>query len=199
MENKLRDLTEKIYSEGIEKAKTDAIVIIENAQKEADAVLKNAQNEAADIIAKAQANAKEIKRNAESEIKLASKQSISKLRQQIADIVIDKAIEQPVKETLKDKDFVGSLISKIAENFNNNIELSLPEADKESIANYFSNRTRTELMKGIDINFDGNIKSGFRISPKNENYIISFTDADFANYFKGFMRPKTIQLLFGEE
>jgi hypothetical protein len=31
------------------------------------------------------------------------------------------------------------------------------------------------------------------------NYVISFTDDDFAKYFKSFMRPKTVGLLFGEE
>ncbi len=199
MENKLRELTEKIYNEGIEKAKADAVTIIEDAQNQAEIILKNAQTEASEIISKAQANSKEIKRNAESEIKLASKQSISKLKQQITDLLMANTVGQPVKDTLKDKEFIGSLISKIAESFNNNIELSLPETDKDKIGDYFINRTKAELMKGVDINFDGNIKSGFRISPKGENYTISFTDEDFANYFKGFMRLRTIKLLFGEE
>jgi V/A-type H+-transporting ATPase subunit E len=82
---------------------------------------------------------------------------------------------------------------------NNQVELILPEKEKENIAKYFNDISKSELAKGTEITFDGNVKSGFRISPKGENYIISFTDEDFANYFKGFMRPKTIQLLFDEK
>lgn len=199
MENKLRELTEKIYSEGIEKAKSDALVIISDAQSEANGIIKKAREEASEIIAKAQENAKEIKRNTESEIKMASKQAISKLRQQIIDLVAAGAIEKPVKDVMKDKEFVGSLIMKIAGGFNNNVELFLSDADKEGITKYFLDQANKELLNGIDITIGDNIKSGFRISPKGDNYVISFTDEDFTNYFKAFMRPKTIQLLFGEE
>ncbi|HLN54038.1 MAG TPA: hypothetical protein VK212_10050 [Lentimicrobium sp.] len=198
MENKLRELTEKIYSEGIEKAKSDAVVIINDAQKEADIIINKARQEAAEILSKAQDNAKEIKRNTEAEIKMASKQSLSKLKQQISELVATRVIDNPVKETLKDKEFIGTLIMKIAGGFNNNLELFLPEVEKNNLEKYFNHRTREELMKGIDIRFDPNIKSGFRISPKDDAFVISFTEEDFANYFKAFMRPKTIQLLFGE-
>lgn len=199
MENKLQELTQKIYSEGIEKAKIDAEQIVEKAQKQADEITRNANKEALDIIEKARASANEIKRNGESEIRIASKQAISKLRQQIIEIVSTKAIEQPVRETFKDKQFVGSLIQKVAACFNNNAEIILPESDKDLLYTYFKDNVQAELWKGIEVKFDDNMSGGFRISPKDGNYIISFTDDDFAKYFKGFMRPKTIELLFGEE
>ncbi|MFA6949075.1 MAG: hypothetical protein WCQ70_00125 [Lentimicrobiaceae bacterium] len=199
MENKLQELTQKIYSEGIEKANQDAIRIIEGAQKKADEITKAAKNEASEIISKAQANANEIKRNGESEIRIASKQAISKLKQQIINMISVKAIDKPVKDAFDDKAFVGSLIQKVASSFNNNAKLVLPEADQDKLTAYFNDNTSKELMKSLQISFDENIKVGFKISPKDANYIISFTDEDFANYFKGFMRSKTIQLLFGEE
>lgn len=199
MENKLQELTQKIYSEGIEKAKIDAEQIVEKAQKQADEITRNANKEALDIIEKARASANEIKRNGESEIRIASKQAISKLKQQIIEIVSAKAIEQPVKETFKDKQFVGSLIQKVAACFNNNAEIILPESDKDLLYTYFKDNVQAELWKGIEVKFDENMSGGFRISPRDGNYIISFTDDDFTKYFKGFMRPKTIELLFGEE
>lgn len=199
MENKLQELTQKIYSEGIEKANEDAIRIIEDAQKKASEITRAAQNEASDIINNAQANANEIKRNGESEIRIASKQAISKLKQQIINMITAKAIEKPVKEAFNDKAFVGSLIQKVAGSFSSNANLVLPEADQDNLSAYFNDNSSKELMKTMQISFDENVKAGFKISPKDANYIISFTDEDFANYFKGFMRPKTIQLLFGEE
>lgn len=198
MENKLQELTKKIYSEGIEKAKTDAEIIVVEAREKADEIIKNAQKEASDIIAKAHDSVAELKRNAESEIKMASRQSLAKLKQQIIDLILVKSIDKPVKDVMNDKEFVGSLIQKVAGCFNNNIHLVLPETDKDKMAAYFKEKAVAELLSGIDITFDGNMKAGFKVSPKNENYIISFTDDDFVNFFKAYMRPKTIQLLFGE-
>lgn len=199
MESKLQELTQKIYSEGIEKAKVDADFIIQEAQKNAEIIIKKAQQEASDILLKANNNAAELKRNAESEIRMASRQAISKLKQQIMDIIAAKVVETPVREAIKDKEFVGSVILKVTSAFNNNVELVLPQADKDQLSKYFNDRTLSELNRSVDISFDGNIKSGFKISPKGGNYTVSFTDEDFAGFFKGFMRPRTIQLVFGEE
>lgn len=199
MESKLQELTQKIYSEGIEKAKADAVSIIQEAQKNADEIINKAQQEASEIIKKAGNNAVELKRNAESEIRMASRQAISKLKQQIVDLIAARVIDVPVKDALKDKEFVGSLILKVASGFNNNVELSLPQTDKDQLAKYFNDRTLEELNKTAYISFDGNMKAGFKVTPKGDNYTISFTDEDFAGYFKGFMRPRTIQLVFGEE
>lgn len=199
MENKLQEITKKIYSEGIEKANQDAIRIISDAQIKADGIVADAQKQAMDIVSKAQANADEIKRNGESEVRIASKQAISKLKQQIIGMVSLKAIELPVKDVLKDKEFIGSLILKVAACFNNNADLILPSADKDILVDYFNKQTQSELLKGMEIGFDDNIKAGFKIMPKDGNYLISFTDEDFTRYFKGFMRPKSIQLLFGDE
>jgi len=199
MENKLRELTEKIYSEGIEKAKSDAVTILQEAQLNAEEIIKNARLEAADILRKANDQAAESRRNADSEIRMASRQALSKLKQEIVDLLNARVVDVPVKEAMNDKGFVGSLILKVAALFNNNVELALPEADKNEIEAYFTGRLYAELSKGADIKFDSNIKSGFRISPKGDNYTISFTDEDFAAYFRGFMRPRTVKLLFGEE
>lgn len=198
METKLQELTQKIYSEGIEKAKSDAVVIVDDAQKKATDIIRQAEKDAAEIIRKAHEAASEIKRNTESEMRIASKQALSKLKQQIIDLVTARAIVVPVKETLNDRQFVASLIEKVIAGFDK-VELTLPESEKEKIADYFNSRTTAELNKNIDVKFDSNIKAGFRISPKNENYTISFTDEDFAAFFKGFMRPRTVKLLFGEE
>lgn len=198
METKLQELTQKIYSEGIEKAKSDAVVIVDDAQKKASEIVRQAEKDAAEILRKAHEAASEVKRNTESEMRIASKQALSKLKQQIIDLVTAKAIVVPVKETMNDRQFVASLIEKVIAGFDK-VELTLPESQREKIADYFNSRTTAELNKSIDVKFDSNIKAGFRISPKDENYTISFTDEDFAAFFKGFMRPRTVKLLFGEE
>ena len=75
----------------------------------------------------------------------------------------------------------------------------MPVADEKALELYFGKRLDEVIKSGVDITFDEKIKGGFRIGPKDNSYVISFTDEDFMNFFRSFMRPRTINLLFGGE
>ncbi|MCD4698471.1 MAG: hypothetical protein K8S16_19770, partial [Bacteroidales bacterium] len=64
MTKKILELTEKIYNEGVEKAKKEAEVIIANAKKEADNIINSAKNKEKNIAEQAQKQADELKKNA---------------------------------------------------------------------------------------------------------------------------------------
>lgn len=199
MENKLQELTRKIYDEGIEKARQEAAVIIAEARRQAEDLTLNAQKEAGEIVKQANKNAEEIQRNARSEIRMSSKQAVSALRQQIATLITAKVVDAPVKDALSDKAFIGDLIRKALENFNGNAALVLPAADEKALEQYFGNRLNQVLSPGVEVSFDDRFKGGFKIGPKDNSYVISFTDEDFSGFFRSFMRPRTINLLFGGE
>jgi len=199
MENKLQELTRKIYSEGVEKANQEAALILGNAQKEADALVKKAKKEAEDIVNEAKKSAEELQRNAGSEIRMSSKQAISAIRQQIGGLITARVVDAPVKETVSDKAFIGELIHKAMDNFSENAALILPASDQKNLEAYFGSRLNQVLASGIDIRFDDQIRGGFRIGPADNSYVISFTDEDFEAFFRSFMRPRTIKLLFGGE
>ncbi|MBK9358468.1 MAG: hypothetical protein IPN08_13960 [Bacteroidales bacterium] len=103
-----------------------------------------------------------------------------------------------MKESLNDKAFIGELITKALANFNNNAALS-PAADEKALEKYFGNRLNQVISAGVSVTFDDKIKGGFKIGPKDNSYVISFTDEDFQAFFRSFMRPRTINLLFGGE
>jgi V/A-type H+/Na+-transporting ATPase subunit E len=199
MENKLQELTRKIYDEGIEKARQEAAVILEDARKQADEHTLKAKKEADEILKLARMNAEEIQRNAQSEVRISSKQAVSALRQKIATVITAKVVDAPVKEVVSDKAFIGNLIEKAIANFNNNAALVLPASDEKSLDQYFGKRLDSIMSSGVDITFDDRIKGGFKIGPKDNSYVISFTDDDFISFFRSFMRLRTINLLFGGE
>lgn len=199
MENKLQELTQKIYNEGVEKAGQEAAVIIENARKQAEELTSKARKESDDILKQAGLEAEEIKRNALSEARMSSKQAVSAIRQQIASLVTAKVVDAPVKAAISDKAFIGDLIIKAIENYNNNAALALPAADEKALEQYFGKRLEEVIKSGVDITFDDKINGGFRIGPKDNSFVISFTDEDFITFFRSFMRPRTINLLFGGE
>ena len=60
MENKIQELTDKIYSEGVEKGNEEAQRLISSARKEAAKIVEDARKEAESILAVARKSAKEL-------------------------------------------------------------------------------------------------------------------------------------------
>ncbi len=202
MTTKIQDLTQKVYQEGVEKANQEAEKIIADAQKEADQIIENAHKKEDEIINAANDKAQEIKKNAESELQLASRQFVSNLKQQITELITTRQVSEPVSESFQDKKFIKNTILTIVENWNPqkpeelNINLLLPKEEEQNIDKFFENKTQELLNAGLEIKFDENLKSGFKIGPKDGNYYISFSDKDFENYFKLYLKEKTKKMIF---
>ena len=197
---KLQELTDRVYKEGIEKAQQEAGKIKDAAQQEADAILKSAQQKAETIISEAQKKADELRRNTESEVKLAQTQVLGSIKASIENLICTNVAEPALKEVFGDKDFVVEIVKKAVEGFvqkgSGDIKVVLSEKDLASLDSRIANSFKAEMSKGLVFEA-GAVKSGFRIGPKDGSYFISFTEQDFAGFFKSYMRSKTSELLFG--
>jgi len=202
MTKKILELTEKIYNEGVEKAKKEAELIIVNAKKEADNIIATAKHKEEEIVETAKKQAAEIKKNSDTEIRLAARQFVSELKQQIAGLIVTEQTESSVKQAFEDDSFVKNMILTIIENWNPqkpeelDINLLLPAKEEKMFMDFFMQKAKKTLESGLEINFKPNMQSGFRIGPKDGSYHISFTDKDFENYFKDYLKPKTKKMLF---
>lgn len=200
MQTKLQELTEKIYSEGVEKAKLEADAIIKAAQEKAKAIEQEALSKAESIVAEAESKAESLKLHIESELKMSIGQAVAALKQTIANTVCMKAIQPSVKELFGDKEFlkglIGNLIKGFAEKGAMDLLLILPEKDRQELETYYKNQLASELNKGLELSFSDGVRSGFKIGPADGSYIISFSDTDFTNFFKDYLRPKTKEILF---
>ncbi len=205
MENKLQELTQKLYNEGVEKANEEADKIIKEAKAEADKIKKNAEKEAKGIIEEAEQKSEEIKKNVHAELELASKQTVRKVKQQITDLITSKVIDEPVKKAFDDEKFVKEIIETMIKNWDpqkkESIGLSvlLPEKLEKEFEKYFKAKTGKELNAKLELSFSEAVKGGFKIGPADNSYKISFTEEDFINFFKSYLRPKTGEMLFQGE
>ena len=80
MENKIQELTDKIYHEGVEKGNAEAQRLIANAQEEAKKIIEDAHKEAESIIAASRKSADEMAENTKSELKLFAGQAVNDLK-----------------------------------------------------------------------------------------------------------------------
>jgi V/A-type H+-transporting ATPase subunit E len=205
MENKLQELTEKIYSNGIEKARQEAEIILENARKQAAELIRNAKADAGIIKENAEKESAELKLKTESELKLSSKQVISTIKSQVTSLLTNNLIAGDIEKALDESAFLKSVIELMVQKWQPddagsiNLQIILPENKKEAFEQVIKSKINHLLSKGLSVDFDSQFKSGFKITPADKSYIINFTAEDFDNFFKTYLREKTAGLLYGEE
>ncbi len=199
--NKLQELTQKLYNDGLEKGRSDAERLVAEAQEKAAAILAEA-NAKADAIAKAaEARAEDIAKNAMTEITLAGRQAVSKIKSELTEAVIMKSTGAAVKAATMDADFVKELLLAVAKNWNaatTDVSLkALLAEDKKAELDAVMQKSAEELAKaGVEVGYSSEVKTGFKLGEKNGGYYISFTDESFDALLKEYLREKVSNMLF---
>ena len=146
MENKIQELTDKIYREGVEKGNTEAQKLIANAQDEAKKIVEDARKEAEAFAA--------------------------------------------------DKDYLNAFIVALASKWSVNEPIVISTADADGLKKYFAAQAKALLDKGVKIEQVNGNKTLFTVSPADGSYKVNFGEEEFMNYFKEFLRPQLVEMLF---
>ena len=180
MENKLQQLTQKLYDEGLEKGRA----------------------EAEEIVKKAEAKAEDVSKNTMPEISLAGKQAVGRIKSEIASLIIAKATARGVKEAVVDPAFIKEMLVAVAKNWNGSdsgkVELQalLPEGERKKLDAAFEESAKELLAAGVEVGWSKEVKTGFKVGAKEGGYYISFADADIEALLAEYLRDKVFQLLF---
>ena len=201
MQNKLQELTDKLYNEGLSKGKQEGEELLAKAKVQAEELVAKAQAEAAEIIAAAQKQAEEIKTKTASDIRMASAQSIAATKKDIETLIVGKITGDAVKKNLTSADFIKDLIKAVADKFTTegpvDLNLILPESLQKDLEPFVTKELGKLLGAGIEASFSKKIAGGFQIGPKNGGYFVSFTEETFNQLISEYLRPTTKKLLFG--
>lgn len=196
MENKIQELTDKIYHEGVEKGNKEAQKLIANAQETAQKIIEDARKEADTILATARKEADDMAENTKSELKMFANQAANALKSEIATLVTNKLVDADVKSFVANKDFLNAFILSLASKWSVTEPIAISTADTDELKAYFSKKAKDLLDKGVKIEQVNGIKTLFTISPANGSYKINFGEEEFMNYFKEFLRPQLLEMLF---
>ena len=201
MQNKLQELTEKLYAEGLSKGKQEGEEILAKAKVQADEIVAKAHAEAAAIVAAAKKDAEDLRTKVESDVKMAASQSVAATKKDIETLVVAKMTEAEVKNALTSADFVKEVILAVAKGFNTeepvDLEVVLPEALKKDLEGFVAKELANTLKGNVEASFSKKVAGGFTIGPKDGGYFISFTDETFNALISEYLRPATKKLLFG--
>lgn len=192
----LSELTDKIYAEGVEKGNAEAQQIIAKAQDEAARIVNEAKQQAETVRAEAEAKAKELDKNTRAELKLFAEQSVNALKTEVVNLLTDKVTQDSVKAATADAKFMQGVIAKLAEQMAGDGGVTIEAKDAEALRTYFAANAKGLLDKGVKINEVKGIKTDFSIVPAEGGYKLNFGEKEFVEYFKEFLRPQLVELLF---
>ena len=199
--DKLQELTQKLYDEGLAKGKQEGEAVLQKAVEEAGSIVKKAQEEAEAILAKARKETDDFKVKVEGDVKMASMQALQATRADIENLVIAKAVDAPVAKALSSEEYIKGIITAVAQKFSAeepaDLSLVLPESLKAGLEPFVKNELGKLLGKGVEASFSKKLAGGFKIGPKDGGYFVSLTDDTFKDLIGAYLRPATKSLLFG--
>lgn len=200
MENKLKELTDRLYDEGLEKGRAEAERLVEQAKAQAAKIVAEAEAEAAQIVRKAEQQAADTQKNSLTEISLAGKQAVAKIKEQIETLVVAKAAGESLKEATMDADFLQKMLLEVASAWKvegtTKLEALMPAALEQELQKRFESSAQQLLKAGVEVGYSKDVRNGFRIGEKNGGYYISFTEETLSALLEGYLREKVSKLLF---
>lgn len=193
---KIQELTEKLYREGVEKGQAEASRIIEKAKQQASQILAEAREQAQGIEAQAQKKAAELNANTKSELKLYTGQAMSALKSEIANVLTNGVVEKAVADLTDSKDFLGQFAVALASKWAEDEPIVISSSEAESLKSYFAAHAKALLDKGVTIEKVSGKPTLLSISPADGSYKVNFGKEEFETYFKNFLRPQLVEMLF---
>ncbi len=203
MQDKLQELTDRLYNEGLSKGKQDGEALLKKAQDEAATIIADAQAEAQRIIAQANKEAEEMKTKVAADVRMAATQSIAVTKQEIEKMVVTQTATQGVQANMGNADFVKTLITSVVKAFNPenaspvSLDLILPESLKAQVEPFVKNEIANQLKGEVKVDYSKKMNGGFKVAPRDGGYVLQFTDDEFTQLIANYLRPATKKILFG--
>ena len=179
MDTKIQELTDKIYKEGVEKGNEEAGRIIADANAQKQAILTEAEAEAKRIVAQAEKQAAELKKNTE-----------------VVNLITGKITSSNVKAIVSDTAFMQKVILEMAKEWVVKEAITIRTADADALTKYFEANAKSLLDGGVKIEKVSGHDASFTIVPADGSYKVSFGEDEFVAFFKEFLRPGLVEMLF---
>lgn len=193
---KIQELTEKILREGVEKGQAEADRIVKQAQQQAETILQEARQQAQDIVAQAQKQAGDTAANTRNELKMYTTQALSALKTEVTNVLTDNVVKEAVKEMTANPDFLGQFAVALAQKWSADEPVVISSSEADNLKAYFAEKAKSLLDKGVTINKVNDKNTMLTIAPADGSYKVNFGKEEFETYFKNFLRPQLVEMLF---
>ena len=162
---KIQELTDKLYREGVEKGNAEGQRLVEQAREEAEKLLADARKRGGRDCGRGAQAGPRIDANTKSELKLYAGQALGALKSEIVNVISDRLVKDTVKGLTEDKDFMGNFMVAVAKNWSSGEGIVISAADAEGLTAYFKAHAKKLLDQGVKIEKVNGKSAAFSVSP----------------------------------
>ncbi|MDO5017436.1 MAG: hypothetical protein Q4E10_03610 [Porphyromonas sp.] len=201
MDNKIQELAEKIYNDGVKKANTEAEELIAKAEAGSKEILNKARAEADRIVANATQEADRLRSQSETDVKNMVNAAQDALLLKVTNLVNGAAVQAAVDEAFAKPEALYNVVVEMAKALfaNENKGMEIATSDAKPLEEYFRAKAKEVLDHGVKIREVAGKSADFDISPEGADYKINVSKEAFARYFTEFMRPRMREILFAKD
>jgi len=198
----LQALLDKIQTEGVDKAETEARRIVDAAREKAAAIVAEAEKQQAAAKAAAETETRLLQSRAEQSIRIAARDVL---------LGVSEALDQTLKRLLLDKiasslspDFLQTFVADVVKAYAQSpdaaqgIEVRVPEAQSEQLRDYLLQSLRDSAAKGLRISPDSDTSAGFRVALADGRIEHDFSAQAIQTAMARLLRPALANLLTPE-
>lgn len=193
---KIQELTQRIYQEGVEQAQVQAQKMISDAEKQAQQIVAQAQQRAEELVAEAKRTAAESKERAEKEMRMAAQQALGAIRAELTETFAGRLARQAASDALAQPKFAERFLLEAAKNWTGGAMPVISGQQADELKAYFEANARRLLDSGLKFEQVSGHKALFSISPADGAYRIDFGAEEFERFFREWLRPQMAQILF---
>lgn len=196
MDVQVKELIEKIKSDGVKTAEQQASAIIKDAEEKAAAIIKKAQDEAASLKVTAKADAEKSERSGKEALRQAGRDLILTVKGEIENI-FGKILTQETASTLDGavmEEAVANAVKALSSS-DSDLEVQIPESSMSKLESGLKSKLAKEFSNGIEIKPYKGLNAGFRVSKKDGSAFYDFSDSEIASLLSKTLNSKLAELL----
>jgi V/A-type H+-transporting ATPase subunit E len=197
MAEEIKELIEKIRSEGVRAGEDKAKAIELDAVKKARQIINDADAEAKRILSEARGAILRTEESSRSSLKQAARDCIIGLKKEML-AALNKITLHHVHKTLTAEEtgkLITHLLKECGAKEKGDIIVTLKKEDADKLAGAFVSELSGELKKGLVLKPSEDIRAGFTISYDHGKSYYDFTDKALAEYIGSYIRPKLSDIL----
>ena len=196
MDVQLKELIERIKSEGIENAEQEADRIIQEAQERAKKIVSDAESEADKIRSKAEEDASRREETGRASLKHAGRDLMLSVQKRLQEL-FDKIIYQETSEVMKGN-LLEKSVAQVVENWGSDVTdltVLVSEEELERVEKGLKKKLSAKLAEGIEIKPLPKSEAGFQVSMKDGSAYYNFTAEGIAELLSQFLNPRLAETL----
>lgn len=196
MDVQLKELIERIKSEGIESAEQEADRIVQGAQERAQKIVSDAEAEADSIRKKAEEDAARREETGRASLKQAGRDLILSVEKRLQDL-FDSIVYKETSDALSGE-VLENAITQVVQNWKgdvSDISVLVAEKDLEKVEKGVRKNLSDEFAQGLELKPLPKAEAGFRISQKDGSSYYNFTGEGIAELLSQFLNPRLAEVL----